>query len=141
MIVWSFSSILASRRPTTHNLFARPILTLYWSIGGMSNFSVFVRTNSGSFMNSFAASIISCGKVAENRRVCSLFVILSMTHMISGKNPISSILSASSKTKKVGFSRLMKPLSVMSMTLPGVPTMMSTPACKFFACFSKSVPP
>ena len=141
MMVWSSSCILASNLPSTQSLFDRPIRTEYRSMGGMSSSSALVSTKSGSFMNSWAASMISCGNVAENSKVCCRLVIRSTIHMMSGKNPMSSMRSASSRHNTLGEVRSMWPRSFMSMTRPGVPTMMSTPFARVFACFSKSVPP
>ena len=53
----------------------------------------------GSVMNSSAASSTSSGKVALNNNVCSREEDFSRIHNTSGKKPISSILSASSKQK------------------------------------------
>ena len=141
MMHWSSSPIRTRRRPKAHNLLARPIEILYKSIGGTSSSSSLVMTNSGLLVNSFAASRISCGNVAEKRSVCSRAVVRSKIQRMSGRNPISNIRSASSRQKISIFARSRCPRSDMSITRPGVPTMRSTPSSSPFACFSRSVPP
>ena len=141
MMHWSSSPIRARRRPRAQSLFARPIEILNRSIGGTSSSSWLVITNSGLLVNSFAASRISCGKVAENNSVCSRDVVRSRIHRISGRNPISSMRSASSRQNISIFDRSRCPRSDMSMTRPGVPTITSTPDSRPRACFSRSVPP
>ena len=54
----------------------------------------------GSFKYLSAILIIFCGKVAENNKVWCLLGIYFNICSICGVNPISSILSVSSKTKK-----------------------------------------
>ena len=141
MSIWSPSVMLATILPSAHILFSRPTLMANWSISGTSTSRSSLITWMGSSVNSSVASSTSCGKVALKRRVCSLSPIFSTIHRTSGKNPMSSILSASSRQKIPISERSMWPLLLMSITRPGVPTITSTPLSRSLACFSMSVPP
>ena len=141
MSIWSPSDMFATILPRAHILFRRPTFIANWSISGTSTSRSSLMTWTGSLVNSSVASRTSWGNVALNRRVCLLPTIFSTIHRTSGKNPMSSILSASSRQNISIAGRSMCPLLLMSMTLPGVPTMTSTPLSSSFACLSKSVPP
>ena len=141
MSIWSPSDIFAMILPRAHILLSRPTLIANWSISGTSTSRSSLITCTGSLVNSSVASSTSCGNVALKSSVCFLPVIFSTTHRTSGKKPMSSILSASSRQKIPIAERSMCPLLLMSMTLPGVPTITSTPFPSSFACFSTSVPP
>ena len=79
--------------------------------------------------------------VAEKRRVClSSGVSLSILVMSSTK-PMSSISSASSRTTTWTYFSFRVPLSIWSITLPGVPTTTWTPFLRAFICLSIDVPP
>ena len=77
--------------------------------------------NSGSFKIVFAKFLIAVGIVAENNNVCLSSGINVKISLISSKNPISNISSASSKTTKEGLI-LIFPVFNKSMNLPGVAT-------------------
>ena len=56
-------------------------------------------------------------------------------------NPMSSIVSASSRTTCVTAPRSIEPRFMWSMSLPGVATMTSTPLLSAFSCTSMPCPP
>ena len=61
--------------------------------------------------------------------------------MISGINPISSILSASSIISSLTSLIITLPLSIWSNRRPGVATITSTPLESFWSCSVKETPP
>ena len=81
----------------------------------------------GSLRISDARRRISSGMVAEKSIVClSLGNCLAMV-MMSLKNPMSSILSASSRIKNDTFDRSMLPRLMWLIKRPGVATIISAP--------------
>lgn len=91
--------------------------------GVTSTFSGFVNIE-------FASVSISGGMVAEKNRVC-LFVGSSFRmRLISWINPMSSIRSASSKTKKSSEFKETNPCDIKSNNLPGVATNICIPPVK-----------
>lgn len=84
-------------------------------------------TLTGLFMKVSARPLTAGGQVAENIEVflpCSLDWHRPIINLMSGSKPLSSILSASSNTKKLTLERSSPDPSVeaRSLTLPGVPT-------------------
>ena len=64
-----------------------------------------------------------------------------MIFLMSGRNPMSSMRSASSKTKVSIFDSLIVPLSAWSSSRPGVATTMPTPLLNNLICGSILTPP
>jgi hypothetical protein len=87
--------------------------------------------NSGSFKIVFAKFLIATGIVAENSKVCLSFGKKVKISLISSKNPISSISSASSRITNFGFIEILSPLN-KSRNLPGVATITD----EFSICFN-----
>mmetsp|Transcript_142218 Transcript_142218/g.442196 ORF Transcript_142218/g.442196 Transcript_142218/m.442196 type:complete len:319 (-) Transcript_142218:250-1206(-) len=96
-----------------------------------------------------AMSCISRGNVAENMVVwrssspvpgggmpCS-----SMIFRICGSKPMSSILSASSRVKRLTFSIVSSPRSRKSSSRPGVQMAMSHPSARSLSCCPAGAPP
>ena len=79
--------------------------------------------------------------VAENSIVCLFSGIAFRMYSISSMNPMSSILSASSRTIVDTSVRFRTPLLIMSLTRPGVPATMSHPCCSFLIWPSMLAPP
>jgi len=69
---------------------------------------------------SLARFYTSLGQVADHMTVCLSGLIYPIIFLIWGSNPISSILSASSRTRQVTLFRLVTPDSKKSINLPGV---------------------
>ena len=89
----------------------------------------------GFLSNLFDSSIISVEKVAEKRTVCRVLGKLFIIRLISGKKPISSILSASSRTRYCKFEKFTFFRPRWS-NLPGVATTISTPFFSLFVLWS-----
>ena len=100
---------------------------------------VYVRRNSAAIVWIFG------GKVAENRSVWrfSLEVIpdCKTRRRICGSNPMSSIRSASSRTRKTTCANVMRDRSTKSVSRPGVATTMSAPNAKSRIWFRWLTPP
>ena len=79
--------------------------------------------------------------VAENRRVCLFSGIALRMYSMSSMNPMSSILSASSRTITDTSERFRTFLLIMSLTRPGVPATMSHPCWSFLIWPSMLAPP
>ena len=79
--------------------------------------------------------------VAENSIVCLCLGMALRMNSMSSMNPMSSILSASSRTRVLMSDRFRAFLVTMSLTRPGVPTTMSHPLLSFASCFSMLAPP
>ena len=84
-------------------------------------------TRAGSWSREFTRSPISGGMVAEKNRVCFCRGSHFKIFFTSWIKPMSSIRSASSRTKTSRSSRLTKPWSWRSISRPGVAMRMSTP--------------
>ena len=90
----------------------------------------------------FSASLkILPGKVAENSKVWCFFGTVSNTWLIWGVNPISNILSDSSKTKKVVLLSFNVWRLRWSLILPGVPTINLGFLLICLSCFCIESPP
>ena len=81
------------------------------------------------FRNEPASLAIDFGIVALNSRFCRLFGRSLRTFSMSRMNPISSILSASSRTKNSTLVMSTKPWPMRSRSRPGVATRISRPFC------------
>ncbi len=75
-----------------------------------------------------ASATIAAGMVAENSMVCRVSGVFDSSFSTSGRNPRSSISSASSRTSDLTCDRSRARRFIRSMSRPGVPTTMSTPA-------------
>mmetsp|Transcript_22701 Transcript_22701/g.63829 ORF Transcript_22701/g.63829 Transcript_22701/m.63829 type:complete len:350 (+) Transcript_22701:140-1189(+) len=86
---------------------------------------------------------ISVGKVAENKSVCrdSLAGISATSRRICGSKPISSMRSASSRTRKRAPLSETSPRPTKSLSRPGVATTTSQPIASARACPRWSAPP
>ena len=84
----------------------------------------------GDFSKPSANFLISGEKVAEKSRFCLCFGKIDNIFLISWINPISSILSASSKTKNSTFDKSKQSWETKSSNLPGVAVIISTPFFK-----------
>ncbi len=93
-----------------------------------AGFETAIFTSTGSCMMVLASCTIFSGIVAEKRMVClSLGRAFSICRMSSLK-PMSSILSASSRTKNETLERSMLPILRWEMRRPGVAMMTSAPS-------------
>mmetsp|Transcript_19937 Transcript_19937/g.40618 ORF Transcript_19937/g.40618 Transcript_19937/m.40618 type:complete len:214 (-) Transcript_19937:1094-1735(-) len=96
-------------------------------------------------MNSEASFWISFGKVALNMSVCRVSLVgmpsCSTTRRICGSKPMSSILSASSSTKKRTLASETLPRSIRSHRRPGVATSSEQPRSSCAICTRISAPP
>ena len=79
--------------------------------------------------------------VAENSMVWWFDGMALRMNSMSSMKPMSSILSASSRTRVVISERLRTFLVIISLTLPGVPATMSQPFSSFLICPSMLAPP
>ena len=96
---------------------------------------------SGEFMCLFAILTIASGIVAEKSIVCLFPRVFDIIYSMSSMNPISNIMSASSSTRNLIASRCSSPRLNMSMSLPGVPTIMFAPFLSSYICLSIDAPP
>ncbi len=95
----------------------------------------------GEFRNSLVMDSICELRVAEKRRVCLLLgSFLTMVRM-SGMNPMSSMRSASSRTRASIWWKFPWPFSTRSRSLPGVAMRMSTPEFSLTICPLSLTPP
>mmetsp|Transcript_44291 Transcript_44291/g.73469 ORF Transcript_44291/g.73469 Transcript_44291/m.73469 type:complete len:216 (-) Transcript_44291:442-1089(-) len=94
-------------------------------------------------MKSAASRWISRGKVALNMKVCRSRGMSSCSTMrrICGSKPMSSMRSASSRTRYVTRRRFVVPPSRWSISRPGVATTISTPARRSATCARFGTPP
>mmetsp|Transcript_66725 Transcript_66725/g.201420 ORF Transcript_66725/g.201420 Transcript_66725/m.201420 type:complete len:292 (+) Transcript_66725:841-1716(+) len=86
------------------------------------------RTSTASRMNSAASRRTEAGHVAVNITVCRSCGSSLITFRICGSNPMSSIRSASSRTRKFTPSMLITPRSRKSSRRPGVQMAISQPS-------------
>ena len=98
-------------------------------------------TFTGSLKKFLESLTISLGSVAENNIVCLLDGIAEQIFLISGRNPISNIRSASSKTRTPTLSKRSCLWFKRSRSLPGVATKTSTPRDKARICKAGLTPP
>ena len=84
---------------------------------------------------------IAEGIVAEKNKVCRFLGVRLTIFLTSGRNPISSIRSTSSRTKISIPSMLTIPLSIKSINLPGVAIRISTPDFIPSICLPYPTPP
>ena len=95
----------------------------------------------GSFMVERASCSICSDMVAENSSVCRLAGSRLSTLRIAGKNPMSSMRSASSSTSTSIIDRSIAPRSVRSSKRPGVATTIATPRRRSAICALMFAPP
>ena len=95
----------------------------------------------GCFKNDFAKLIIGLGKVAENITDCLSFGSLARIARISSINPISSILSASSKITISTSDRFKDLFLTCSNTLAVVPIAIFAPERMAETCEPSFIPP
>ena len=76
---------------------------------------------------SLASCCTSLGQVADHMRTCLSGRICSKIFLIWGSKPMSSILSASSRTRYVVLLRFILPASKKSIRRPGVAIQISAP--------------
>src|SRR6185369_9934962 len=88
-----------------------------------------------------ARSRISSLKVAENSRLCLSLGTSARIFFTSGRNPMSSMRSASSSTRICTVSRCRNPWPMRSSRRPGVATRMSTPPLSLAICGFMPTPP
>ena len=100
---------------------------MYCLVSPVVGVSPDMSTMAGSVSMSSASSWTSLSTVAENSRVCLVSGMCSIMKSKSSSNPMSSMRSASSRTTSLTWERSKASLSIMSLSLPGVPTMMSAP--------------
>ena len=94
------------------------------------------------FFNNVSANLITeSGIVAEKNKVCLFAGNILTTFWTSRMKPISSILSASSRTKNCILSNEQKPWFMRSKSLPGVATIISTPLFNNLTCGPCLTPP
>mmetsp|Transcript_28034 Transcript_28034/g.95563 ORF Transcript_28034/g.95563 Transcript_28034/m.95563 type:complete len:302 (+) Transcript_28034:105-1010(+) len=95
--------------------------------------------------NSAASLWIASGNVALNSSVCLLALggmsLCCTMRRTCGSNPMSSMRSASSRTRNLVPARLTRPLSTKSTSLPGVATSTSHPDASSLSCGLASAPP
>ena len=99
----------------------------FWIIASTVVFSGVASTCTGWCKIPIANCLISLEKVAENSKFCLFEGNTFKIRSISRKNPMSSILSASSKTKISTLASDIKPWFCKSINRPGVATKISTP--------------
>ena len=90
---------------------------------------------------SSASLAITGGMVAENSSVCSRAGRRAMIRLRSGRKPMSSMRSASSRTSVCSWSKRAWFCRMWSSSRPGVATSSSTPARSAFSCGPIGVPP
>mmetsp|Transcript_2369 Transcript_2369/g.6189 ORF Transcript_2369/g.6189 Transcript_2369/m.6189 type:complete len:256 (+) Transcript_2369:383-1150(+) len=102
-----------------------------------------IRTLTGLHMNSAARPWMDIGHVAENITVWRSARVCPAISRISGSNPRSSILSASSSTSIVTLSSRTSPSFIKSRSRPGVATITAHPPPCFmrFFCSHLGAPP
>mmetsp|Transcript_20747 Transcript_20747/g.46194 ORF Transcript_20747/g.46194 Transcript_20747/m.46194 type:complete len:230 (+) Transcript_20747:573-1262(+) len=98
-------------------------------------------SSTGFLRNSLASFTISLGHVAVKNMVCLLAGIFWMIWRICGSKPISSMRSASSRTRNMISARLTTRISSRSLSLPGVAISTSTPAWILRICNDFGAPP
>ncbi len=101
--------------------------TQYWVTRSETGSSLDTLISIGSCILLNAMRFMLSAMVAEKRRVCLSFGTASIMKSSSSANPISSMRSASSSTTSVISERSSAPRVIISLSLPGVPTTMSTP--------------
>mmetsp|Transcript_27753 Transcript_27753/g.60684 ORF Transcript_27753/g.60684 Transcript_27753/m.60684 type:complete len:223 (+) Transcript_27753:539-1207(+) len=90
----------------------------------------------------FAAIFFTAlGQVAVKSKVCLVAGVSARILAISGSKPMSSILSASSRTRKETPPRDTAPISIRSWSRPGVATRRSAPFLAAFTCGGLGAPP
>ena len=100
-----------------------------------------IPTVRGSSWYDSTISDTSSSRVALNRMVCLSCLHLSRIEHTGCMNPMSAILSASSRTTMPTSSRRRAPLSSRSISLPGHATRISTPLLSLLYCPLYGVPP
>ena len=83
-----------------------------------------------------ARATIAPGMVAENSIVCRVSGVIESSFSTSGRKPRSSISSASSSTRACTWEMSSDARLHRSISRPGVPTTMSTPAASASSCGS-----
>ena len=100
-----------------------------------------ISTLTGADRNVFVILSISGAMVALKKRVCLVKGVNLNMRSMSGMNPMSSILSASSTTITCTPVKSNFPLSKWSISLPGVAIKTSTPLSIRISCSLKLTPP
>ena len=98
-------------------------------------------TETGLYNSDCASAAISGGMVAVKNIVCRFFGSSAITFLTSWMNPISSMRSASSSTKKASPSSRIYPCACRSSSRPGVDTSISTPFFSISICAPGLIPP
>ena len=96
--------------------------------------------SSGLFKILLDSFLIFGAMVALNKRVWCFLGRCDMIFSRSSWNPISSILSASSKTKCLTLEKFTYPIDKWEINFPGVATIISLPLWSAFFCLSQSFP-
>ena len=98
-------------------------------------------TSAGSRSSVLIRLRISSGKVAENSRFCRCTGRSAMMRLMSGRNPMSSMRSASSSTRIETWLNMTVLFCTWSSRRPGVATRTSTPLRSCSICAFMSTPP
>src|SRR5574344_1402182 len=140
-ITLSHSGCVCRRWIRSSSLWLRSTNMTFWLMRSTVGCSGAIMICSGSCTSSPARRMICGERVAEKKRLWRCAGSLEMIRLMSGRNPMSSMRSASSRTNICIASRKTTPCVIRSIRRPGVAITSSAPCWMALTCGNWDTPP